>query len=198
MIKKLCIVALLLNMQVGHAVNVNVYNNIPVKMYARWEFVGDYFRREIPAAILTALALQDLAGCQVLSYSWKVAGFSPVEKSGWMGVNDWRLHKGFSDVHTVGAKVGDIWGRNPDTGCALVFTQKMFEQKAGVSYTLGQCWGIDPDLYSAPAGQAVYNNFALIVIAVKNDADKDTAGNAQWWPKFRIFRLDADFRVPGL
>jgi hypothetical protein len=123
-----------------------------------WEFVGDYFRREIPAATEDAM--------------------------GRTAVDQKLLHKGFSKVRMVGVKVGEVWGRNPETGDDLVFTPVMIN-------TEGECWGIKPDLYEAPLGQAVYNNFWLSVVPQKNPADHNN-----WWPSFDIARMDEDVFAP--
>ncbi|HEV2601949.1 MAG TPA: Vps62-related protein [Candidatus Babeliales bacterium] len=154
-----------------NAVNVVVHNTILVSMYARWEFAGDYFRRDIPAATKKTVVGPD---------------GNPLEEivAGIKGVNDWRLHIGFSDVHTKGAQIGQAWGTNPETGEPLVFTAQMLNGK-------GECWGVKPDVYSAPLGQAVYNNFSLTVVPKKNPAD-----NNNWWPSFEISRIDANVFDP--
>lgn len=204
MMKKLFALALFLSVQGINAININVYSLVLAKMYTRFNFRGDSFGRIIPAATPTASALEDLNKCNKESLDWQTSPRSPIpntlghastyqtgvggvpkaiQTAGWMGVDDWRLHIGFEDVHTVEAKVGDVWGRNPDTGCPLVFTQKMFEQRKGVDYKLGLCWGIQPKFYSS-VGQALFKYFALIVVPVKNAAD-----NNNWWPSFRIIKL---------
>ncbi|HEV2601186.1 MAG TPA: hypothetical protein VGT41_02710 [Candidatus Babeliales bacterium] len=164
-IKKLRIFILLLVATTINAVNVVIHNKIPLKMYVRWEFVGDYFRREIAAATKKTIAGPDGNPLEVITEGIK-------------GVNDWRLHKGFTDVHIIGAKVGEVWGKDPETGAPLVFTAKMLDKNGG-------CWGIAPQIYSAPAGQAVYNNFGLNLVPKRNPKD-----NNNWWPSFVIWRMD--------
>jgi hypothetical protein len=156
--KKYSILCALIYSLSTDAVNVIVHNTIPFNIKMTWEFVGDYFRRDVPAA-------------------------TP-EKVGSKGVDDWRLHKGFSKVRIIGAKVGQVWGNNPETGDELEFTPAMIDKN-------GEVWGIKPDLYNAPAGQAVYHNFRLTIIPKKNPQD-----NNNWWPSFDIARMDADVFAP--
>ncbi|HEV2601370.1 MAG TPA: hypothetical protein VGT41_03665 [Candidatus Babeliales bacterium] len=183
-LKRLSIFAIVLlcGTQPVNAVNVNIYSVLPFAMYARWLFAGDYFRRDIPAATpyASGMIIPTFYPDYVRSLALKY-----LMVFGWMGVSDWRLHTGFTDVHTVGAKVGQVWGRDPVTWLPLVFTTDMLN-------AYGQCWGINNDFYSAPLGQAVYSHFLLSVTPVKNTDPKykDAAGNSPWWPSFRITRLD--------
>ncbi|HEV2600879.1 MAG TPA: hypothetical protein VGT41_01145 [Candidatus Babeliales bacterium] len=139
-----------------------VLNTIPVQMYVRAECRGDYYRRYLPAAVYTTASEK---GTSVVT----------------PGVNSfetWRSHHGFSDVHAVGAKVGDVWGKNPETGEPLVFTAKMLNKK-------GEYWGTEKIFYSLPVAEY----FQLLAVPIKNPAD-----NNNWWLQFDIEREEVELK----
>lgn len=94
------------------------------------------------------------------------------------------VHTGFQDVYLLSARVGDVWGKDPNTGVDLVFTEAMIDKN-------GHVRGVQPPhLYHAPVGQALYHHFLLLIEPVETKK-----GNGVWVPRLRINRLDKDIFV---
>ncbi len=132
---------------VADTARYSLFNDTPFPAYVRFEFIGDYWRKDIaPQA--------------------------------WATVKSGLLHKGWSTVF-IRAKVGQVWGKNPETGADLVFTDKMINSK-------GECYGIAPSIFKS-SGQAINHKFRLTVVPKKNPKD-----NNNWWPSIDISRIHRD------
>jgi hypothetical protein len=94
------------------------------------------------------------------------------------------LFKGFAGVHTVGVKVGDVWGKDPETGKPLVFTEKMLSSKGAKTLKLGECFGYKNDIEYYNIGKSLYGfewRYLLTMSPKRNDKD-----NNNWWPSFTL------------
>jgi len=107
-------------------------------------------------------------------------------------VSKFLLFKGFTDVHTVGVKVGDVWGKDPETGKPLVFTEKMLSSKGEKTLKLGECFGYQNDIEYSSTGRALslhtMYSYKLTILPKRNSED-----NNNWWPSFTL-RLEKTSR----
>lgn len=91
----------------------------------------------------------------------------------WVSIKSGLLHKGWSTAYLKNVNVGQVWGKNPETGTDLVFTTKMINAK-------GECRGFEPSFYTS-TGQAVDHKFTATIVPQKNPSD-----NYNWWPQIVI------------